>query len=311
MPLKDEKLKKKIRGVSVVMVTPFKPENYDVNIKGLEENTEFLIKNKVNVLIPCGSAGEFFSLSMDEHKSVIKTVVEVADGRVPVFAGTGQSSTKATVELSRYAEDVGADGVMIMPPYYVLPGEEDIYQHYKSVSKTIKIGIIIYNIPSRTGVCIHPELMARLAEIDNVIGVKETSGDFKLFYRMIKLLRDRIEFSAGHGEIFAPYFLVSGASGIVSGIANFAPQFSLGIYNAALENDWTKVREIHFKMEPLYTFMETLKSKRKGTVYPAIFKESMNMLGLKGGTVRKPLLPLSQEERSELKRTLEEIEVLK
>lgn len=305
-----EELKEKYVGAQVVMVTPFN-EDYSLDLEGLRSNTRFLIKNGVQVLQPSGSTGEFWSLTPEEHKRVIKTVVDEARGRVPVVPGTAHSGTNLTVELSKYAEEVGADGVMIVPPYYQIPTVEGLYEHYRTVAEAINIGIVIYNNPWTSKVTIGPELMSRLAGIPNIVAVKETTADMRLAFRLIMLTGDRLTYSMGSGEILAPYFYMSGAKGHVTGMANFAPQIAVAMYEAAMKKDWAKVNEIHRKIFPYLDLIAKLVEKHKGTMYITVIKEAMRMLGLPGWPPRKPLLPLTDEEREELKRVLKEIGVLK
>ncbi|MEM2922456.1 MAG: dihydrodipicolinate synthase family protein, partial [Candidatus Bathyarchaeia archaeon] len=270
---------------------------------------EFLIKSGIHVLQPTGSTGEFFSLTPEEHKRVIKVVVEEAGGRVPVVPGTAHSGTKMTVEISRYAESVGADGVMIVPPYYQMPTLEGIYEHYKTVAESIKVGIVVYNNPWTSKITIGPELMRRLAEIPNVVAVKETTGNINLSLRLLKKLGKKLTFSMGSGEELAPYYYLSGAKGHVTAIGNFAPKFAVGMYEAAMRKDWDEVMKIHSNLMPYFELDNRLSEKNKGTMYISMTKEAMRMLGLPGYPPRKPLLPLNDREREELKNILNNIGV--
>ena len=291
------------------MVTPFN-EDYSINEEGLRANTRFLIEKGVHVLQPCGSTGEFWALTPEEHKRAIEVVVEEARGKIPVVPGTAHSGTKLTVELSRYAEEVSADGVMIVPPYYEKPTTEGIYQHYKTVAEAINIGIVIYNNPWTSKVTIGPELMSRLADIPNIVAVKETTADMRMALNLIMKTGDRLTYSMGSGEILAPYFYMSGAKGHVTGIANFAPRISVEMYEAAMKADWGRVNRIHKKIFPYLDLVAKLSEEHKGTMYITIFKEAMKMLDLPGWPPRKPLLPLSDEERGELKDVLKNIGIL-
>lgn len=302
-------LRKKYIGVQVVMVTPFK-KDFSLDEEGLRYNTNFLIENGVHVLQPCGSTGEFWSMTSEENKKTIKIVVEEAKGRVPVVPGTGHSGTGLAVEMSKYAEEVGADGVMIMPPYYQKPTIEGIYEHYKTVAEAINIGIVVYNNPWTTKVRIGTELMKSLLKIPEIVAVKETCGDMGLAYRLIRLTGDKLTYSMGMGEILAPYFYMSGAKGHVTTLANFAPRLSVEMYDAAMKKDWGKVNEIHFKLGPYLEFTATLGEKHAGTVFISAVKEAMNMLDLPGGLPRRPLLPLSDEEKDELREILKKLGLL-
>ena len=308
--MEPEELKEKYVGAQCVMVTPFK-EDFSVDEDGLKLVTDFLIENGVHVLQPTGSTGEFFSLTPEEHKRVIKIVVEEVGGRVPVVPGTSHSGTKMTIEMSKYAESVGADGVMIVPPYYQLPTLEGIYEHYKAVAESIKIGIVVYNNPWTSKITIGPELMRKLAEIPNIVAVKKTTRNMTLALRLLNKLGDRLTFSMGSGEELAPFYYMCGAKGHVTAIANFAPKFAVGMYEAAMRKDWDEVMKIHSKLTPYFELNHRLGEKNKGTMYISMTKEAMKMLGLPGWPPRKPLLPLHDDEREELRKVLIDMELIK
>jgi len=308
--MEPEELREKYIGVQCVMVTPFR-EDFSVDEDGLKRLTEFLIENGVHVLQPTGSTGEFFSLTSEEHKRVIKIVVDETAGRVPVVPGTSHSGTKMTVEISKYAESVGADGVMIVPPYYELPTLKGIYEHFKTVAKSIKIGIVVYNNPSTSKITIGPELMRKLAKIPNIVAVKESTANMTLALRLLSQLGDRLTFSMGSGEELAPFYYMSGAKGHVSAIANFAPKIAVSMYEAAMKKDWNEVMKIHSKLIPYFELDHRLSEKNRGTMYISMVKEAMKMLGLPGWPPRKPLLPLHDDEREELKKVLVKMGILK
>ena len=306
--MEPEELKEKLVGVNCVMLTPFK-DDYSLDVDGLRTITRFLTDNGVHVIIPAGSTGEFWSLTPEEHKMVIKTVVEEAKGKSIVVAGTAHSGTKLTIELSQYAEEVGADGVMIVPPYYQIPTPQGIYEHYKAVAEAINIGIVIYNNPWTSKITIGTKLMKKLAEIPNVVAVKETSGNLRLAFRLITQLKDRLTFLAG-SEILAPFYYMLGAKGHVTSTANFAPQLSVSLYNAAKEKDWEKTMSYYSVLAPYFEFVERLTEENKGTTFISIAKEAMRMLNLPGWPPRKPLMPLNDEERQELREILKKMELL-
>lgn len=220
-------------------------------------------------------------------------------------------ATKMTVEMSKYAENVGADGVMIVPPYYQLPTLEGIYEHYKTVAESIKIGIVIYNNPWTSKITIGPELMRKLAEIPNIVAVKETTANMSLALRLLSQLGDKLTFSMGSGEELAPYYYISGAKRHVTAIANFAPRIAVNMYEAAMRKDWDEVKKIHSNLIPYFELDHKLSEKNKGTMYISMAKEAMRTLGLPGWPPRKPLLPLHDDEREELKKVLIKIGTLK
>jgi 4-hydroxy-tetrahydrodipicolinate synthase len=304
--MEPAELKEKYVGVQVVMVTPFK-KDYSLDEDGLKENVHFLLKNGVHVLHPAGSTGEFWNLTPEEHKKVIKIVVDEVGGRVPVIPGTGYSGTKQTIEMSKYAEEVGADGVLVLPPYYVVPTPEGIYQHFKTLSESIKIGIIVYNNPSMTKISLSTELLQKLATLPNVIAVKDTTRDIIDIFLHLYALEDRLTFSVGLGELQAPYFYLSGGKGHVSDMANFAPKHAVEMYKLAKEGDWNGMIQLHRRLNPYFEFVERKSREKNGMIWISIIKEAMKILGLPGWPPRKPLLPLEEKDVSELETILERL----
>lgn len=310
MVLTPEELRERYIGAQVVMVTPFKGD-HSLDEEGLRMNTKFLMESGVHVLQPCGSTGEFWSLSPEEHKRVIRIVVEEAGGRVPVVPGTSHSGTRMTVELSRYAEEVGADGVMIVPPYYEKPTPEGVYQHYKAVAEAIRIGIVVYNNPGTSKFTIGPELMERLAEIPNIVAVKETTGDMSMALRLLEKTGCRLTYSMGTGEILAPYFYMSGARGHVTGLGNFAPRVAVEMYELAARREWDRLIELHKRIFPYLELNERLSERHGGSMYITLIKEAMRLMGLPGWPPRKPLITLRDDEREELIGVLKRMGLLK
>ena len=177
-------LKKAMKGVFVVQITPFNKDG-SLDLEGMRANTRWLVERmsgKDFVLIPAGSTGEFYAMSDDECKAVIKMVVEEVNGRLQVIAGTGRAGTRETVKMCQYAESVGVDGVMVILPYYQVPEEEGMYQHYKQIAENINIGIMVYNNPTVSGSWIKPTLMAKLSKIPNIIGGKENTSSIPSYY---------------------------------------------------------------------------------------------------------------------------------
>lgn len=308
--MNPEELREKYVGCQVVMVTPFQ-DDYSLDEDGIRRLTNFLIKGGVKVLQPCGSTGEFWSLTPEEHKKVIKIVVDEAHGRIPIVPGTAHSGTKLTVALSKYAEEAGADGVMIVPPYYQTPTLNGIYEHYKTVAEAIKIGIVVYNNPFTSKIIIREKLMEKLVTIPNVVAVKDTTADMGLSLRMLRRFGSRLTFSMGSGESLAAGYYLAGGKGHVSAFANFAPTLPVAMYKAAMDRDWEKVRRLDAKMAPYFELSWRLSDKHQGTTYITLTKEACRMLGLPGFPPRKPLLPLEEDERQELRTVLEKMGILK
>jgi len=303
--LEPEELKEKYKGVQVVMVTPFN-NDFSLDEEGLRKNTRFLLDSGVHVLHPTGSTGEFWNLTPEEHMKVMEKVVDETSGRAPVIPGTGYSGTKQTIEISRYAEEIGADGVLVVPPYYVTATPEGIYEHYRALAESIKIGIIVYNNPAMTKISLASNLLAKLAEIPNIVGVKDTTVNFLKIAQHLHILGDKLRFSVGL-EPQAPYFYLAGGKGCVSELANFAPQIPLKIYKSATEKNWKGVMEIQHKLGDYYDFVDRKSRESGGMLWITIIKEAMRLLKLPGWPPRKPLLPLREDDLKELREILKEI----
>ncbi|MEM0505185.1 MAG: dihydrodipicolinate synthase family protein [Sulfolobales archaeon] len=304
--------------VLVVQMTPFTRDD-EVDVEGLRENTRYLIsvsRGRPLALVPCGSNGEFYAMKEDEIKKVIKVVVDEAGGKVPVIAGTGAAGTKIAVELSKYSQDVGADGVQVVLPYYHVPDEEGMYLHYKKIAEAVDIGVMIYNNPSVSKAYVRPTLMRKLAEIPNIVGVKENTPFIDVFYQQVKAVGHKIPIVQGRGEWWYAATLPYGARGFVSGLANFMPEFSLELLKAGSEGDWKKVHELIRRLEPLDEFIAKMREKygpstsvlqppyTTSYIYMSVRKAAMDLIGLRGGRMRLPLVDLKDEDKAELEKVL-------
>ena len=314
-----EALKKRIKGIFVVQATPCTP-NGEVDLEGLKENTRFLVDRMAGkdlTLVPVGSTGEFYALSDEDRKRVIRTVVEEVDGRVPVLAGTAQAATEETLKMSRYAEEVGTDGVQVVLPYYHVPNEEGMYAHFRTVAEGIGIGVMIYNNPAVSKCWIKPPLMARLSEIENIIADKENTPDVIQFDTMRRTVDpSRMMILCGLGEYMFSFEAACGCPGFVSWIANFAPLMSYELYEAACAVDFVRVRAIMERMMPLWRFTGEIGAAHGRTtgvlaapyhgnhLYVSVMKAVMDLLGLCGGAPLLPLTPLTAEEQDRLREIL-------
>ena len=303
----------------VVQITPFR-EDGKLDIEGLKENTRFLVEKgsgKGLVLVPTGSTGEHYAMLDEERKEVIRTVVDAANGKVPVIAGTGHSGTLPTIEYSKYAQDVGADGVMVVLPYYHVPEEEGLYQHYAKIAEAIDIGILIYNNADVSKIYIKPDLMKRIVDsVPNIIGVKENTPYIATLYEHIKTVGSKVPILQGRGEWWFSATVFLGVRGYISGYANFMPEICLDLLRAGLNEDFPKVKEIMKKIDPYEEFVAKMCRKYGPSTailpYPyvssymiyAIIKSTMDMLGLKGGHMRLPLLDLKEEDKKELEKII-------
>src|SRR5574341_1875324 len=274
-------------GSMVALVTPFKD--------GL---VDFHLQNGTHGIIPCGTTGESATLSHQEHDEVIKAVVKAVKKRVPVIAGTGSNSTEEAVRLTKEAEKSGADGALMISPYYNRPTQEGIYQHYKKVASEVGIPIIVYNIPGRTGSKIEPETLARLAEVKNVAGVKEATGSVDQAIDVIRLCGDR--FAVYSGEDSLTFSLMAlGGKRVISTVANAVPREMSDLTQACLQGNWVKGREIQFKLIPLIraVFIET---------NPIPIKTALSLMGKCRPDLRLPLTPMSEGNLKKLRQAMDD-----
>ena len=287
-------------GSMVALVTPFK--NGQVDWPSLEALVEFHLSNGTNGIVPCGTTGESATLSHAEHDQVIRTVIKAVNKRVPVIAGTGSNSTDEAVRLTKEAERSGADGALMISPYYNRPTQEGIYQHYKKVASEVGIPLIVYNIPGRTGSKIEPETLARLAEIKNVVGVKEATGSVDQAIDVIRLCGDRLAVYSGEDSLI--YSLMAlGAKGVISTVANVAPRQTAQLTQACLAGNWDDGRKIQFQLIPLIRslFIET---------NPIPVKTALALMGKCTGELRLPMTPMVEGNMKKLKIALEDFGLL-
>jgi len=285
-------------GSGVAIITPFTSDG--VNFDKLEELIKFQIKEGTDALIICGTTGEASTMPDDEHKSVIKFAVEKVKGRIPVIAGTGSNDTRHAIELSRYAEEVGADAILTVTPYYNKTTQKGLYEHFKAIANSIKIPVILYNVPSRTNLNINPETIKALSEIENIVAVKECNlsqvGD------IINLCGDKITVYSGNDEQVLP-LLALGGKGVISVMANIIPRDTHDLVAKFLEGDIEGSRKIQLKTLNLIKalFIE---------VSPIPIKAAMNLMGMNVGKCRMPLVDMSERNLEILKNAMEEYGLL-
>lgn len=283
------------RGAFVAIVTPFTDGRVDE--QALADLIEFHIANGTHGIVPCGTTGESATMSHDEHHRVVELTVKTVNGRVPVLAGSGSNSTSEAIDLTRYARQAGADGALMVSPYYNKPSQEGLYHHYKTVAEAVDIPIILYNVPSRTSSNILPATVARLAGVDNIVGIKEASGDLNQISEVIRLCPDDFAVMSGDDFTSMPTVLL-GATGVISVTSNVAPKDMAQMMDAALAGDLATARSLHYKLFPLMQamFYDT---------NPVPAKKSLELMGkIKSGTPRLPLYPMNDETLVRLKAAL-------
>ena len=289
-------------GSFVAMVTPFR--NGKVDEAKLKELVEFHIANGTDGLIPCGTTGEAPSLSHDEHHKVVELVVEAARGRIKVVPGTGSYSTSDAIEMTKHAERAGAAGALVVNPYYNKPTQEGLYRHFRAVAESVAIPILVYNIQSRTAVNVETATLARLVrDVKNIVGVKEASGSLDQMSQVIAACGPDFSVLSGDDNITLP-LLAIGGSGVVSVIANIVPRETADLVHAALEGDWKRARDLHYRLFPLAraAFLET---------NPIPIKEMMAMAGMLEPEFRLPMCRMSDANREKLRAILKPYGLIK
>jgi 4-hydroxy-tetrahydrodipicolinate synthase len=291
----------KPQGILPALVTPFTEDGKKVNEEQLRSLVRYCIELGVSGVVPCGTTGEFVNLTIEERKRVIDIVIDEVNGKVAVVAGTGASGTDQAMEMTKYAKDAGADAALIVTPYYLKPTDRGIYEHYDTIASQVDLPIILYNIPQITGLPLPWQMVEDLAQIPNIVGVKDSSGQLSFILAVLEKVRDKINVLCGHDEVVIGA-LAAGCSGAILASANFMPDIWVKIYNAIQKGDLQTAREFQYKVQKIARIIA--KSGPVGT------KEALNMMGLKVGPVRLPLSvggELSYEEREELRLDLEKI----
>ncbi|MEJ5259630.1 MAG: 4-hydroxy-tetrahydrodipicolinate synthase [Anaerohalosphaeraceae bacterium] len=287
-------------GSMVALITPF--QDGQVDFETLEELVEFHLENGTDGIVPVGTTGESPTLSYDEHKKVIEWVVKTVGGRVPVIAGTGSNSTAEAIELTAFARKVGADASLQVCPYYNKPTQEGFYQHFKAIAEEVDIPLVLYNIPGRCGgTGLTPQTVARLAEIENIVAIKEATGSLDMTSEILSLCN--ITVLSGDDSLTLPICSVGG-KGVISVIANIVPADVKAMTDLILEGDFVSARKWHRKLFPLAKAMLGLASN------PIPIKAAMAMLNLAPEELRLPLTPLNDAQKAQLREVLVQYGIL-
>ncbi len=284
------------QGAMVAIVTPFK--DGEVDEASLRQLIEFQIANGTDGIVPCGTTGESATLTFKEHERVIEITVEQVNKRVPVIAGTGSNNTEEAISLTRHARKAGADGVLMIAPYYNKPTQEGLFRHFETVAQKVDIPIILYNIPGRTAVNIEPATIARLARVDNIVGVKEASGSMKQITDIVALCDERFVMLSGEDYLTYPLICVGGR-GVISVVSNVAPRDMTDLCRLTLEGSLAEARNLYYRLLPIChaLFYETNPTPVKAAL--AMMKK------IASDEVRLPLVPLSATNRERLRADLQ------
>jgi 4-hydroxy-tetrahydrodipicolinate synthase len=291
----------KPEGIMPALVTPFTYDQRTVDEEKLRFLVNRCIKNGVHGVVACGTTGEFTSLTTEERKRAVKIVVDEVNGKVPVIAGTGASATQQALELTKYAKDTGVQAALIVTPYYLKVSDRGIYDHYSTITSAVDLPIILYNIPQCTGNSLSWQLVEDLAQLPNIVGLKDSSAQLTLTMSVLEKVRDKINVLCGNDELVTPA-LAAGCSGAILASANIIPDIWIQIYNHVKSGELQAARELQFKVQKIARIIAA-----SGAV---AVKEALNMMKVNVGTTRKPLSvggELTFENREELKLELERL----
>jgi 4-hydroxy-tetrahydrodipicolinate synthase len=288
-------------GAIVAIITPFR--NGKVDEDALRKLIEEQIAAGTDGIAPCGTTGESTTLSHEEHDRVIEITIDAVRKRVPIIAGTGSNSTAEALRLTKHAWEAGADGALVVCPYYNRPTQEGLYLHYRTIAEEVPIPIIIYNIPSRTGTNLLPETLAKLAKISNIVGVKEASGSLKQMSDVIQLCGPEFAVLSGD-DIFTLALLAIGGKGVISVISNVVPQDMAAMVDAFAAGDLEKARSLHYRMSPLIDalFIET---------NPIPVKAALSLMGAIEYELRLPLCRMTSKNKESLKKVMQTYGLIK
>lgn len=291
------------KGAGVAIVTPMK-ENGEVNYEKFAEMIEFQIANGTNAIIVCGTTGESSTLTHEEHLDVIKYCTEKVAGRIPVVAGTGSNCTETAVYLSGEAEKYGVDGLLLVSPYYNKATQNGLYTHFKTIAESVKLPIILYNVPSRTGCNILPDTVIRLChDVENIVGVKEASGNLSQIARLAAKAKGTVDIYSGNDDQIVP-ILSLGGKGVISVLSNVAPKETHEICAKYFEGDVEGSRDLQLRAMDLCDalFCE---------VNPIPVKKALNLMGMEAGSLRLPLTEMEEANAAKLEKAMREFGILK
>jgi len=291
----------KPEGIFPALVTPFTDDRKSVDEERLRILVNRCIELGVHGVVPCGTTGEFVNLTAEEKKRVIKTVIDEVNGRVPVIAGTGASGTAEALEMTKYAKDAGATAALIVTPFYLKPADRGIYEHYFTIASQVDLPIILYNIPQCTGLPLPWQMVEDLAQIPNIVAVKDSSGQLSFILAVLEKVRDKINVLCGHDEVVVAA-LAAGCSGAILASANVIPDIWVQIYNHVKSGELQQARELQYKVQKIARIIAG--SGAVGT------KAALNMMKIKVGPPRQPLSvggELTYESREELRLDLEKL----
>ncbi|MEM2178263.1 MAG: 4-hydroxy-tetrahydrodipicolinate synthase [Candidatus Methanomethylicaceae archaeon] len=299
---------KELKGIIPAMVTLFKSD-YSIDEKAIREHIDFLIEGEVNAILVLGSVGEFIHLTRDERKRVAEICVDQANDKIPIIVGAGSCSTDEVIDLTKHAKDIGADYVQLQAPFYFKYSDDVLYEHYKAIAEAVDIPLVIYNYPAAVGLDLSPRLIAELSKIPNIIGLKDTTTNLAHIQEVLHLTKEinkNFRVFAGSDDMLLPTLIIGG-HGAVTGIGNFYPSLPVSLYKAYLNGDLKTAINLHNKIIELrYALMSICKPPPI-----PVFKQTLKLLGRNvEPVVRRPMLPLKENQIKQLKEILIKFDIL-
>lgn len=288
----------KPHGIIPALVTPMKDDE-SIDEKGLRAVVNHVLEGGVHGVFAVGSQGEFYALSKEEKKQAIKIVIDEVDGRAPVYAGTGALTTREVIDLTKMAEDLGADAASILTPFFISPTQDELIRHYESIAEAVDLPLLLYGNPRRTGVDLTPDTVVKLAQIDNIVGIKDSSGELALTAQYIDSAPADFAVIAGNDALIYSILLLGG-QGAIAATSNVVPKLVVSIYENIQSDDLKTAREAQAKLAPLRKAF-TL------STFPVVVKESLDILGVCGGRARSPVDPMPREARGKLEKVLDSL----
>jgi 4-hydroxy-tetrahydrodipicolinate synthase len=289
------------KGIIPAMVTPITSDG-KINVAALRKLTNYLIEGGVHGLFPVGSQGEFYALTFEEKKKVIEVVVEETRGRVPIYAGTGAITTREAIALTQMAEAVGVSAVSVLTPFFIHPNEAELFEFYSAIAKATRLPVLLYNNPGRTGVTISANFVVRASQVENIVGIKDSSGDLTLTSEYIRRTDETFSVLAGRDTLIYGT-LCYGGKGAIAATANVAPKVIVEIYEAFKAGDWKRSLEAQFRLAPLRLAFDL------GT-FPVVIKEALNLIGIDAGVGIPPVGGINPKAKEELKEILKNMGLL-
>ncbi len=294
-------LKRPPYGIIPAMVTPLTADD-EINERALRRLTDHLIEGGAHAVFAIGSQGEFWAFSADEKRRAWEIVVDAAHGRVPVYGGSAAVTTREAIQLTRLAEKAGVDAVSVLTPYFISPNDSQLYDHYKAIAEATQLPVLLYSNPARTGVKLPVGLVARLAEVPNIVGIKDSSGDLELAAEYIRVAPEKFSVLMGRDTLIYAGLLY-GARGAIAATANVKPRLVADIYDNFIAGDLDGARRAQQALAPLRLAFAW------GT-FPVVIKEALDLMGMEGGPGRAPVGPLTAEQREKLKGVLKDMGVI-